>query len=69
MRRSTRPFVPQAGSFTETGSFGAAGLATRSARGAAFGKRSRLGPPAGSRIGTRATESCESREVRSVASV
>eukprot|EP00965_Chrysotila_dentata_P122821 4059319-Pleurochrysis_carterae.AAC.1 len=69
MRRSTRPFAPQAGGFTETGSFGAAGSTTRSAHGAAFGKRSMLGPSAGSRIGTRVTESCESREMRSVASV
>eukprot|EP00965_Chrysotila_dentata_P018450 614058-Pleurochrysis_carterae.AAC.1 len=69
MRRSTRSFAPQSSGFAETGSLGAVGSATRLAHGAAFGNCSMLEPPACSRIGSRATMSCRSREMRSVASV
>eukprot|EP00965_Chrysotila_dentata_P026216 869576-Pleurochrysis_carterae.AAC.1 len=69
MRRSTRSFTPQSSGFAETGPLGVAGSATRLAHGAAFGNCSMLESPACSRIGSRATMSCGSREMRRVASV
>eukprot|EP00965_Chrysotila_dentata_P126361 4176492-Pleurochrysis_carterae.AAC.1 len=69
MRRSTRLFAPQLSGFAETGLLGAVGSAMRSAHRAAVGIRLMSDPSACSWLGSRATMSCGSRAVRSVASV